>query len=305
MRPAMGTLVHVSASGPGPAVQQAVDAAFAAVDRIDRLMSFHDPQSELSRVNREADRTPQTVHPWTWAVLRRALRIAEASAGLFDITVAPLLVREGLLPGAADASRRCGNWRHIVLMPERRVFLERPMLVDLGGIAKGFAVDLAIHALRKGGCTQGVVNAGGDLRRFGPSPQPIHLRRRDGLVQVAELRCGAVATSVPHAIHADRLAQPIGSIFDPRTQQPWSGSGAVMVAAPSCVIADALTKVAALAGPACEPVLARFGARALWDADPVSLATAQFGAGGSSIEMENLTTPLNLATTASAVSVSP
>ena len=268
MRPAMGTLVHVCASGPDAiAVQQAVDAALASVEHIGRLMSFHDPQSELSRLNREAVRTPQTVHAWTWAVLRRALRIAEVSDGLFDITVAPLLVREGLLPGSADASLQCGNWRHIVLLSESRVFFARPLLLDLGGIAKGFAVDRAIHELRRGGCTQGVVNAGGDLRRFGRTPQPIHLRRRDGLVQVAELHCGAIATSARHAVHAERLAQPLGSIFDPRTHQAWNGSGAVLVAAPSCVIADALTKVAALAGPDCGPLLARFGARAIWDTE--------------------------------------
>ena len=271
MRPALGTLVHVCASGPGTAAQRSVDAALATVERVERLMSFHDPESELSRLNREAGRTPQTVHPWTWAVLRRALCIAEASAGLFDITVAPLLVREGLLPGTADASLQCGNWRHIVLLPDCRVFLERPMLLDLGGIAKGFAVDRAIHELKRGGCTQAVVNAGGDLRRFGRISQPIHLRRRDGLVQVAELRCGAIATSAPHAAHTERLAQPLGSIFDPRTRRAWNASGAVMVAAPSCVIADALTKVAALAGPACGPLLARFGARALWDTDPEHL----------------------------------
>jgi FAD:protein FMN transferase len=190
---------------------------------------------------------------------------------LFDITVAPLLVREGLLPGTAETSLPCGTWQHIVLMPDCRVFLKRPMLLDLGGIAKGFAVDRAIHELRRRGCTQGVVNAGGDLRRFGLLPQPILLRRRDGLVQVAELRRGAIATSAPPAAHDERLAQPLGSIFDPRTQRAWNGSGAVMVAAPSCMIADALTKVAALAGSACAPLLERFGARALWDTDAVHL----------------------------------
>jgi len=265
MRPAMGTLVHVGASGAEPTLQESIEAALAAVAQVDRLMSFHDPQSDLSRVNREAARTPQTVHPWTWAVLRRALRIAEASDGLFDISVAPLLVREGLLPGAPGEFHQFGAWRHIVLMPACRVFLERSMQLDLGGIAKGFAIDRAIHELRKGGCTDGVVNAGGDLRRFGSTAHPVHLRRGKGLLTVAELRCGAIATSAPHAVHDGRLAQPLGSIFDPRTQQAWNGSGAVMVAAPTCVVADALTKVAALAGPACAPLLARFGARGYWD----------------------------------------
>ena len=266
MRPAMGTLVHVSATGPDAA--RAVDAALDCIAQIDRLMSFHDPASELSMPNREAAGAPCIVHPWTWAVLRRALRIAAASNGLFDITVAPLLVRKGLLPGRADEALECGRWRQIALLPGREVSFGRPMMLDLGGIAKGFAIDLAIHALRKAGCTQAVVNAGGDLRRFGPDLHPVHLRRRNALLEVARLRCGASATSAPNAERSDRLAQPLGHIFDPATGGVWAGSAAVMVAAPSCVIADALTKVAALAGPACAPLLARFGARAYWDTDP-------------------------------------
>jgi len=258
----MGTLVHVDACGS--AAERSIEAAFAAIELVDQLMSFHDPQSELSRLNREAARLPQTVHSWTWAVLRRALAIAEASAGLFDVTVAPLLIKQGLLPGTADATLECGVSRDIVLMPEHQVFFRRPMLVDLGGIAKGFAVDVAIHALRRGGCTGAAVNAGGDLRRFGQHARPIHLRRSDGLVKVAALRCGAIATSAPHVEHPDRLAQPLGSIFDSRGRRAWNGGGAVMVAAPSCVIADAFTKVAALAGPSSAPLLARFGAKALW-----------------------------------------
>lgn len=261
----MGTLVHVAAIGP--AAHESIEAAFAAIALVDRLMSFHDPQSELSKLNREAAHAPQSIHPWTWAVLRRALTLSEASGGLFDITVAPLLVKQGLLPGVADATLESGMALDIVLMPECKVFFKRPMLIDLGGIAKGLAIDVAIHALRKGRCTQAMVNAGGDLRCFGPIAQPIHLRRRQGLVKVAELRCGAIATSAPHADHPDRLAQPLGSIFDPRAKQEWNGDGAVMVAAPSCVIADALTKVAALAGPSSAPLLARFGAKAFWDSN--------------------------------------
>jgi len=267
----MGTLVHVAAIGPDScATQEAVDAALDDIARIERLMSFHDTASDLARLNREAWRRPQTVHPWTWAVVRRALRFARASNGLFDITLAPLLIREGLLPGAVAASPECGHWRHIELLPDCRISFTRPMLLDLGGIAKGFAVDQAIFQLRKRRCTDGIVNAGGDLRCFGRVPRPIHLRRRDALVKVAELRCGAVATSAPRTKHAGRLAQPLGSIFNPHTRHAWDAGAAVMVAAPSCVVADALTKVAALAGPACAPLLARFGAHARWDTEPAS-----------------------------------
>jgi thiamine biosynthesis lipoprotein len=262
----MGTLLHVRARGPVQAlVERAVEAALEAVERVERLMSFHREDSELSRLNREASRRPQKVHAWTFAVLQRAARIAALSEGLFDVTVAPVLIEAGLLPRAQAAVTDRATWRDLTLLADAHVYYRRPMLLDLGGIAKGFAVDQAIHALRRGGCTEATVNAGGDLRRFGPQPELIHLHRASGLVPLAQLRCGALATSGPREARPERLAQPISGIVDPRRRHLWHGAGSVSVAAGNCTLADALTKVAALAGPACAPLLARFGAQAYWD----------------------------------------
>ena len=264
-RPAMGTLLHIAASGPDPdAVERAIDAAHQAVELVERLMSFHDENSDLSRLNREASHMPQRVHPWTHEVLLRAVRFAEISDGLFDISVAPLLVQAGLLPRSVAATLDCGRWRDIQLLPDCRVAFARPLLLDLGGIAKGYAVDQAIHALRRGGCSEAIVNAGGDLRRFGTRPHVVHLRLPEGVMPMAELIRGAIATSAPRTTGVDRLAQPIGCIIDPKRRQPWDRGTRVVVAAPSCVVADAFTKIAALAGPACRPLLSRFGAQALW-----------------------------------------
>ena len=83
-------------------------------------------------------------------------------------------------------------------------------------------------------------------------------------VPVAELVCGAIATSGSNPADTERLARPIGCIIDPKLRQPWNQGNTVMVAASSCVVADALTKVAALAGPTCQPLLVRFGAQAKW-----------------------------------------
>jgi thiamine biosynthesis lipoprotein len=260
----MGTLVEVRVTGHEAVVEAAVEAALQAVARVDRLMSFHDPASDLSRLNRHAAQDAQVVDPWTWVVLRHAMRLSAASVGIFDATVAPLLVRQGLLPGEIDTGTGA-DWRSVTLLPGRRVRFDRPLQLDLGGIAKGFAVDCAIHALRRAGCALGVVNAGGDLRRFGEGIEPVHLRREDGLVKVAELRRGAIATSAPHRVRDDRLGQPLGAVFDPRTGKQWESGGAVMVAAPTCIVADALTKVAALSGPSSAPLLAKFGARGYWD----------------------------------------
>ncbi|MFO1320839.1 MAG: FAD:protein FMN transferase [Burkholderiales bacterium] len=265
----MGTLLHVAArGGDGDVVARAIDDALEAVARVERLMSFHDETSELTRLNREGHRTPQVVDPWTYAVLIRAQRVARASDGLFDVTVAPILVDRGELPRHAERNGVGGCWRDVELRPGYRVFFRRPLWMDLGGIAKGFAVDQAILSLRRSGCLEASVNAGGDLRRYGETAEVIHLRSPAGLMPVAELGAGAVATSAARVNYDDRLAQPIGCIVDPRRGAPWPGRGSVMVAARTCVMADALTKVAALAGPSCEALLARFGAAARWfDAD--------------------------------------
>jgi thiamine biosynthesis lipoprotein len=265
-RPALGTLLDIRARGPDRGrVERAIDAAFDAVDRVEQLMSFHRGDSDLSHLNRAANGEPQTVHPWTYAVLRRATCLAALSEGLFDVAVAPVLIAEGLLPRVpARAGGGCS--RDLELLPACRVFFRRPMLLDLGGIAKGFAVDQAIHALRRAGCSEALVNAGGDLRRFGPRSELIHLRTQSGAVPLAELGCGALATSMPYRPRRERMAQPSGGIVDPHRGRLWEGPGCVSVAARSCTLADALTKVAALAGPACRPLLARFGAQALWHA---------------------------------------
>ncbi len=265
----MGTMLHIRARGPdAQRVQQSVENALAAVAQVDELMSFHNPLSDLSRLNQGAADQPVRVHPWTYAVLRRAQRISAASDGLFDITVAPLLVASGLLPDPGVPRPARAAWRHIHLLEQSRVWFAAPLWADLGGIAKGFAVDVAIHRLRRGGCTQASVNAGGDLRRFGTEAEVIHLRTRQGLTPVAELRCGAFATSAAPVHYEDRLEQPLGCIMDPIRRTAWEGEGAVMVAASTCVMADALTKVAALAGPACQPLLERFGAVARWADEP-------------------------------------
>jgi FAD:protein FMN transferase len=262
----MGTLVHVTARGSaGCDPADAIEAAFAAIALTDRLMSFHAADSELARLNREASRQPQEVHPWTYAVLRRCLRMAALSDGLFDAAVAPPLVDAGLLPQVRlPVAKVRATWRDLRLHPGSRVFYARPMLLDLGGIAKGFAVDQAIHVLRRHGCTEAVVNAGGDLRRFGSRFELVRVRMRDTLVPFAQLRCGAIATSGAGTAPCASLARPIGAIVDPRTGSVWPSRGGVSVAAPSCTVADALTKVAMIAGPSCRPLLERFGAQAHW-----------------------------------------
>src|SRR5215212_152806 len=175
-RPLLGTFVEIAARACDEAtLSHGFEAAFCAIGEVHRLMSFHDPESDVSRMNRDAFYKSVCVHPWTSRVLECAQGFSRNTDGVFDITTARQLVKWNYLP-KPDARFSGGSWRDIVLEDECNVRFRRPVIVDVGGIAKGFAVDRAIEALKDKGVVAGIVNAGGDLRAFGSTPQLIHVR---------------------------------------------------------------------------------------------------------------------------------
>jgi thiamine biosynthesis lipoprotein len=234
-RPLLGTVVSIRAQ----AREEAFQRAFAAIEKVHALMSARCPQSDLSRINREAHRRAVSVHPWTLRVLRSAAAISKASQGAFDVTL-----------GRIGAS--CDD---ILLLPGGRVRLRRRALLDLGGIAKGFAVDLAVAVLRRCGASGGSVNAGGDLRVFGPAEQTVRVRLPGDCSLAAPLlalRQAACATSGGY----------FGSRqIDARQRRTLCSDYSVTVRAPTCMVADALTKAVAALGPQ-RPLLRRFDAQA-------------------------------------------
>src|SRR6476620_9615098 len=176
-RLSLGTFVEITARGDNEAeLHGAIDLAFDAIARVDRQMSFHEPASDISRINREACRRKVKVDSWTWRVLRAAQKLSDESDGLFDITVARKLMQWNYLPRRYRNVSE-GNWHDIILEKNYMVRFRRRVIVDLGGIAKGFAVDRAVEALIRAGVPSGVVNAGGDLRVFGLKSELVHLRR--------------------------------------------------------------------------------------------------------------------------------
>jgi thiamine biosynthesis lipoprotein len=241
-RPLLGTFVEIRASA-GPA---AVTHAFDAVARVHALMSFQDASSELSRLNREAWRRPVPVHPWTWRVLAAAQWLHAHSDGAFDCT----------LPDS-DARMEA-----LELLPDRTVRFRRRVRLDLSGIAKGFAVDRAIDRLRRAG-SQGLVNAGGDLRVFGAAAEPILVRDADQpqrLRPLGALAEGALATSAPYFSEQDGN----WSVHDRQHGRSPRRYRSVSVLAPTCLRADALTKVVWIRGAeASATLLARLRAEAI------------------------------------------
>src|SRR5438128_920397 len=192
-RPILGTFVEVTAD-----CERAIEAAFAAISQVHRLMSAHEPDSDVSRINRVAHLRPIAVHDWTARVIERALFWSRMSEGAFDVVRAGKAALErGLIPRHPDQPQpEATHWTWLEIQGAS-VRLLKPGCIDLGGIAKGFAVDRAIDALRAAGCVHGLVNAGGDLRGFGPEPWAVTIvepqsRRPMGKV---EIRNEALATS--------------------------------------------------------------------------------------------------------------
>lgn len=275
-RPLLGTVVEIAATGVAEDVQQAISQAFDAVAAVHALMSYQDPTSELSRINQYAFDAPVAVHDHTWQVLNAARELSEASNGLFDITIAPSLTRLGFLPRHTQfphASRH-GNWTHVVLLPEQRVQFTRHVCIDLSGIAKGYAVDLAIRTLQAAGMQSGRVNAGGDLRVFGSTAQPIHVRAPHAPTQViplTQLSAGSAATSAAYFSqrrHGQLLVTPM---IHPHTGNACSSDRSITVLAPNCIHADGLTKVVQADPALATAVLAHYQARAyIVSQDPIS-----------------------------------
>jgi thiamine biosynthesis lipoprotein len=215
--------------------------------------------------NRLAHRTAVRVHPWTWQVLRFAQTVADRSNGIFDVSVGGELVRMGYLPRLSKVPANLrSTWRDIELLPNHLVRFARPLGVDLGGIAKGFAVDRAVARLRACAVDACLVNAGGDLRVFGAIPRRIHLRdptSPGALIPFADIVSGALATSAAYFSRSVWRGRAVSPVIDGLRRRPTITFFSASVAAPTCMLADALTKLVLLRGPRAQGLVRRLGGR--------------------------------------------
>ncbi|HJY20945.1 MAG TPA: FAD:protein FMN transferase, partial [Chthoniobacterales bacterium] len=259
-RPLLGTLVEIGALGRNEVqVEGAISAAFASVAKVHRLMGYYDPRSDVSHMNREAFPKSVIVHPWTWRVLDAAQQFARESNGAFSVTIAPTLAGWRYLPRPRYRADATATWRDIFLRKNCRVFFRRQLTVDLGGIAKGFAVDRAVEVLKRNRVMAGIVNAGGDLRVFGSVSQVVHVRhprqpnRAAGAVRLRER---AIATSAIYFSRTKKRRRCVSPILDARTGRAACEVISVTVGAANCMTADALTKVVFALREEAAPLLA-------------------------------------------------
>lgn len=269
-RPEMGLPFRMVLYAPDAnAASMASEAAFARISELNASLSDYDEGSELSRLSRTAG-TGRWVPLGTdlARVLRSAQAFSGASDGAFDVTVGPLVQlwkrarRQRELPGEAPlaAARAATGWTNLSL---RRVEdgwearLGRPgMRLDLGGIAKGYALDEAGRTLRQRGVNRFLVSGGGDMVAGDPPPGALGWRVEVGVFDVAQapapqfvlLKNVALATSGDTFQRAEIGGRRYSHIVDPRTGIGLTDHGLVTVIAPTGMDADALSKVFSVLG---------------------------------------------------------
>jgi thiamine biosynthesis lipoprotein len=275
-QPLLGTFATITAFGAGrERVNDAITSAFDEFKRVDALMSEHRGDSEITRVNTRAAAEAVTVSSDLMRVLDAAQRIAVETDGAFDVTVRPLtdlwgfIWKEHRLPSADELQRALPLVGHGRLKLDARTSVVRfervGMSLDLGGIAKGFAVDCAIERLRALGVTNAMVKAGGDLRVTGLPPGSDHWEvqiedpTKEGRRALIRLRSGALSTSGNYENYFEVNGRRYAHILNPRTGMPVEGVASCTVLAPTCMETDAWATALFVLGP--DEALRKFGSR--------------------------------------------
>lgn len=260
----MGTVFEIVTYGTNPTqASQAIDRAFQEIDRLEQVMSLYRPTSELNCLNRTAQSRAQTVSPDLFQVVSESLHYSKLSESAFDVTAGALAERwkavgrgeEPPTPAEENRLRRSVDYRQVELIPPDRIrFHSSRVILDLGAIGKGYAVDNVAAVLRSHHIKSALINAGGSTfyamgRPLGQPGWLVHLcdpsARFDPHVLLQE---NSVSTSQQTAPSV--LGMPsFGHIIDSAAGEPLKSANAVSVVAESATASDALSTAFLVMGP--------------------------------------------------------
>jgi thiamine biosynthesis lipoprotein len=260
----MGVEVQVVLYAPSQtAAEEAVRASFDEIAAINDIMSNYVETSELMQLTERAAGSPVQVSPELFFILQRSLALSSISDGAFDITVGPYasLWREARRSEQLPADRQLAaadslvGWQKIELDPvARTVQLQVPgMEIDLGGIAKGYALDRALAVLKQQGVERALVNAGGDVVVSGSPPGKegwvVSAGSKDSTRRHITLSHAAVASSGDTEQFVESGGKRYSHIVDPRTGLGLTSRIAVTVVAPDGMTADSYATTVSVLGP--------------------------------------------------------
>jgi len=266
---AMDTICTITVASPAEReAREAIEAGFASIERLEQLLNFFSPESEITAINRAAGVAPVKVSKETLDIIKKSVEIADYTNGAFDPTIGPVIKLWGFsrqkqgpsIPSAdiiKNALRFVDYKRIRINTTASEVFLEeKGMELDLGGIAKGYAADIAIEAIRAKGIKAALVAIAGDIKGFGlkPDMQPWKVgiqspRPADNKSKTEEedifaslyLQEKAVSTSGDYQRFFMKEGKRYHHILDPRIGYSASDVISVSVIAPHGFMADALS----------------------------------------------------------------
>lgn len=259
--PIMGTMAEIKLSGNAESIEIAADKIQEELSAVEETCSIFNEKSEMSRLNKNAGEKPFVCSDLLWEVLLESKYFYELTEGAFDISMTPLMQLWGFyrkrktLPSEEEiieAKKHIGLDKAIFNMEEHSIkFVDPELRFDLGGIAKGYAVDRAAEAAKKCGIASGTINLGGNIYCFQPSSSqsgagkyaigirnPSHKDKLCGKVEVLET---AVATSGNYERYVIINGVYFTHIMDPQKGEPVKDMLSVTVITPKAIWSDALS----------------------------------------------------------------
>jgi thiamine biosynthesis lipoprotein len=259
-REIMGTFARIVAVAKNEKIaRRSIEAGFDEMKRIDSVMSDYKPDSQLSRVNREAFQHAVKVTPELFAIFQKSVQYSRLSNGAFDITVGPLVDlwhKAGETNSMPDentlaAAKASVGYEKLILDANAMTvrFAVDGMRLDLGGIGKGYSVDRAVEVMRRKGATAGMVDSGGNIRCFGkPIDNDVWLvgiqdpnLENNGPLMVLKLNDMSVATSGDYRRFMTVGGKKVSHIIDTNTGKGSGKLASDTIIAKTAVDADALS----------------------------------------------------------------
>jgi thiamine biosynthesis lipoprotein len=248
--------------------EEAVEAAFGKIEELEKLLNYFSYESEITKINRSAGIAPVKVSSQTLEIVKKAVDIAEYTNGAYDPTIGPVIKLWGFSSQSAAPSIppenkireaiKLVNYKKIHIdISKSEIFLEeKGMEIDLGGIAKGYAADMAVEVIKSKGIKTALVAVAGDIKGFGlkPNGQPWNIgiqnpKTEEDVFATLHLKDTSISTSGDYQRFFVKDGQRYHHILDPETGYPASGIISISVIAPDGFMADGLSTGIFVLGP--------------------------------------------------------
>jgi len=247
----MGTIVEIKVlSYDETLAKKSISDAFDEIARIENIFSVYKSESEISQLNKTGS---AIVSDEVIQLIKKSNYFSEISGGAFDVTVLPVIElwksskKLGRVPSpfAIEGAKRLVGWRNILINEKNKkiTFAKKGMKIDLGGIAKGYAVDCAVEVIKRNGIKTGMVNAGGDIRVFGSKVWKIALqnpRDKNDFIIILKIKNKAITTSGDYERYFFLDKTKISHIINPLSGYSADESISSTIIADNAADADAL-----------------------------------------------------------------